>query len=219
MFKKIIITFLIAIITINLVPEIAYAVEAKTGLKIITIKSYFKENNNELDVVIPNIIIDNSINNKLNNDINYWTEKIVNDFFKENNASNHKYVQVSYNIIKNDSNWLTIKLNVLEIMASSYNYFKYYHVDIKSKRQVILNDLFKSSNYKKVMEDEIIKQIKNENSKDYLIENIKIKDDQNFYFNSNDNIVIVFDQYEIGPGSIGAPEYEINKKLYENYLK
>lgn len=42
---------------------------------------------------------------------------------------------------------------------------------------------------------------------------------QNFYFSENGNIVIVFDKYEVGAGSSGAPEFEINKEIYEKYMK
>ena len=41
----------------------------------------------------------------------------------------------------------------------------------------------------------------------------------NFYFSENGNIVIVFDKYEVGAGSSGAPEFEINKEIYEKYMK
>ena len=47
----------------------------------------------------------------------------------------------------------------------------------------------------------------------------KIDNNQNFYFSENGNIVIVFDKYEVGPGSSGAPEFEIDKSIYERYLK
>ena len=40
-----------------------------------------------------------------------------------------------------------------------------------------------------------------------------------FYFSENGNIVIVFDKYEVGAGSSGAPEFEINKEIYEKYMK
>ena len=216
MFKKILITFVVAIITINIVPEIAYGVEQKTGLKIITITSYFKEKNNELDMAIPNVYFNEEVYLKLNNDINEWTKKIMDDFFKDYNINDHKYLKVSYNILQNDIKWLTIKINVLEIMGSSNNYFKIYHVDKMKEKIIILNDLFKNDGYKKVLEDNINKQIKNNN--DYYLENIKIKDDQNFYFNHKGNIVIVFDQFEIGIGSLGSPEFEIDKSIYEEYL-
>lgn len=41
----------------------------------------------------------------------------------------------------------------------------------------------------------------------------------NYIFSENGNIVIVFDKYEVGPGSSGAPEFEIDKSIYERYLK
>ncbi len=44
----------------------------------------------------------------------------------------------------------------------------------------------------------------------------KIADDQNFYFAPNGNIVIVFNKYEVGPGVMGAPEFEIDKKFIIN---
>ena len=46
-----------------------------------------------------------------------------------------------------------------------------------------------------------------------------IEDNQNFYFSNKGNIVIVFDKYEVGPGATGTPEFEINKQIYEKYLK
>lgn len=46
-----------------------------------------------------------------------------------------------------------------------------------------------------------------------------ISDDQNYYFSNNGNIVIVFDQFEVAPGYMGNPEFEILKNVYEGYLK
>ena len=33
------------------------------------------------------------------------------------------------------------------------------------------------------------------------------------------NIVIVYNKYEVAPGSMGCPEFVIDKKIYEKYLK
>ena len=46
----------------------------------------------------------------------------------------------------------------------------------------------------------------------------EIEDDRNFYF-KDENIVIVFDKYEVAPGSMGCPEFEINRSVFEKYLK
>ena len=38
----------------------------------------------------------------------------------------------------------------------------------------------------------------------------KIDGDQNFYINDQDQLVIVFDEYEVAPGSMGMPEFVID---------
>ena len=42
--------------------------------------------------------------------------------------------------------------------------------------------------------------------------------DQNFYFNNDGDLVIVFDKYQIALGSMGCPEFVIPKTLYEGKL-
>ncbi len=63
-------------------------------------------------------------------------------------------------------------------------------------------------------------------SKIYLVENAEIgqnfvtlDDKHNFYWNKDGNLVIVFDKYEVSPGSIGAPEFVINKGAVSDILK
>ena len=43
----------------------------------------------------------------------------------------------------------------------------------------------------------------------------EIAPDQNFYFNENNDLVIVFNKYEVAPGSMGYPEFIIPLELYE----
>ena len=41
----------------------------------------------------------------------------------------------------------------------------------------------------------------------------------NFYRNKDGNLVIVFDKYEVAPGSMGTPEFVINKDAISDILK
>jgi len=43
-----------------------------------------------------------------------------------------------------------------------------------------------------------------------------IKTDQNFYINNNENIVIYFDMYVVGPGSSGSPEFIIPEEVVKD---
>ena len=43
--------------------------------------------------------------------------------------------------------------------------------------------------------------------------------DHNFYWNENGDLVIIFDKYEVGPGSMGTPEFVIDKGVIRDILK
>ena len=46
-----------------------------------------------------------------------------------------------------------------------------------------------------------------------------ISPDHNFYFNDEGKIVIPFDEYEVGPGSTGSPEFVLESpEIYDNLL-
>ena len=42
---------------------------------------------------------------------------------------------------------------------------------------------------------------------------------QNFYFNGEGELVLVFDEYTIAPGSMGMPEFAIPAEVYGGMLK
>ena len=48
---------------------------------------------------------------------------------------------------------------------------------------------------------------------------ITVSPDHNFYINNKGDLVIVFDKYEVGPGSMGTPEFIIEKEIINDILK
>ncbi|WP_129595816.1 DUF3298 and DUF4163 domain-containing protein [Anaerophilus nitritogenes] len=100
-----------------------------------------------------------------------------------------------------------------------------YNVDLKEYNAIQINDLFKeNADYKKVINEEIKKQIKEQQSTEERIyfdgeEGFKsISDTQSFYIEDG-NIVVCFSKYEIAPGASGEPEFKIPLKSLENILK
>ena len=79
---------------------------------------------------------------------------------------------------------------------------------------VTLEDLL-GSNYKEVVDESIRKQIAGRQAEGEVFFTEEegsfagISEDVKFYINKNNHPVIVFDQYEIAPGSSGEPEFEI----------
>ena len=42
--------------------------------------------------------------------------------------------------------------------------------------------------------------------------------EQNFYFDDAGNLVIVYNKYEVAPGSMGCPEIVISKNIIAGYI-
>ena len=206
----------------NISPKISYAMQE---LPII---------GNIVNADIPSIKdADNTIsesNDLINEDIRRLTQRIIDEYYAEKNPQNHLSIKINPEIITNTSNWFTLKLTISQVAASSSLEYKYYHIDKNTDKIIKISDLFENDGYKNAISEEIKRQMISrmeedenivywfdEESKDWSFR--KIDDDQNFYFSENGNIVIVFDKYEVGPGSSGAPEFEINKEIYEKYME
>ena len=43
--------------------------------------------------------------------------------------------------------------------------------------------------------------------------------EQNFYFDAEGDLVLVFDEYGIAAGSMGMPEFTMEKNIYQSLLK
>ena len=232
-------TMLMFMFLTNVSPKFAYAMQEipiiGNVVKVITIRNYFdKDGNSEIEMEIPNLKNDNNsqsqTNENVNEDVNQLTQNILDKFYAEMNSENHLSIKVESDVIENNKYWFTLKLTISEVAASSDLKYKYYNIDKRTDEIVKLSDLFDDENYKKAISEEIKKQMISRMEKDnnvvYWIDEENeewnfnmIEDNQNFYLSNKGNIVIVFDKYEVGPGSTGTPEFEINKQIYEKYLK
>ena len=230
---------LMFVLLTNVSPKFAYAMQELPIIgdivKVITIRNYFdKDGNSEIEMEIPNIKNDNNsqsqTNENVNEDVDQLTQNILDKFYAEKNSENHLSIKVESDVIENNKYWFTLKLTISEVAASSDLKYKYYNIDKRTDEIVKLSDLFDDENYKKAISEEIKKQMVSRMEKDkdvvYWIDEENeewnfnmIEDNQNFYFSNKGNIVIVFDKYEVGPGATGTPEFEINKQIYEKYLK
>lgn len=225
------------IILPNVSQEISYAMQeipvVGNIVKAVTIRRYFeKEGKSELDMEIPNIesTADNKSSEQVNDDIEKFTQRIIDSYNEEKQEGNNLLIKVESEVLKNDTDWFTLRMRTSEVRAGSNITHKFYHIDKKKDKIVQLSDLFENENFKKAISEEIKKQMllrmeQDENVVFWVNNEIEewnfkeIKEDQNFYYAENGNIIIVFDKYEVAPGAMGIQEFEINKPIYEDYLK
>ena len=90
--------------------------------------------------------------------------------------------------------------------------------------------MFSGDEYSKILVDEIKRQMKKQMEDNESIlywindefigeDPITVSPDHNFYINNKGDLVIVFDKYEVGPGSMGTPEFIIEKEIINDILK
>lgn len=203
-------------------------------IRVFTIRNYFySDDKHEMDIDVPRLDDDSEAADYINKDVSELTTALVNEFYKDleiTGNSGYGSIHVDYETVTNTERWFTLKLFVSETAASSNNYFKFYHIDKKMGRIVELGDLFNTDNFSDVITDEIKRQMRERMEQDenavYWLEDseigekfVSISKDQNFYWNENGDLVIVFDKYKVAPGSMGTPEFVISKDVIRRILK
>ena len=203
--------------------------------RVVTIRNYFyADDKHEMNIDVPQIEgEDSEAVDYINKDVSELTTALVNQFYKDLEITgNNGYgsIRVDYEATTNTERWFTLKLSVNETAASSNTYFKFYHIDKKQGRIVELGDLFNTDKFSDILVAEIKMQMQEQMANDknisYWINNSGIGEDfaavsadQNFYWNENGDLVIIFDKYEVGPGSMGTPEFVIDKGVIRDILK
>ena len=211
-------------------------------VRVVTFRDYdYKDGNSEAHVSVPNIETDGEnsdtqATDQINKDVTDYTQQLIDQFEADAKelygSEGYKGLDVSYDVITDTDDWFTLRITVLETSASGYQYYRFYHLDKRTNSVATLSTLFKDGvDYITPISENIKEQMRSSESEDegiiYFLddkdmpeENFKeIKADQNFYFNSNNDLVIVFDEYEVAPGSMGTPEFVIPNSVISGLLK
>lgn len=203
---------------------------------VFTVRNYnFNGDHYELNAEVPNVAVtdgENQVITDINADIDTFTNNIINKFYEDlasTESSEYGSVNIDYEVVTNNDKWFTLKINVTEVEASGYMYAKYYHINRETGKYVTFNDLFDTTSYV-ALEEYIIADMKAQMEADedivYFFDDpvigediIYVSDDQNFYFDENNNLVMAYNEYEVAPGYMGMPEITIPVEVYEAYLK
>ena len=116
------------------------------------------------------------------------------------------------------------------VQGSSNTTRKFYNINKKDQTVLTLEGMFAGNDYVNIISENIKEQMRekmkeNPNEHYWLDEDMeglnftKINKDQGFYINDNNELVICFDKYEVGPGSTGLAEFVIPKEITSKLMK
>lgn len=216
-------------VALNLSPTFAANVGnsefMKPVVKILTGNRYeFHEKNMDADIVTPVIegITDKEIEERINAEIAEMSNSLIEDFketttdLKEFDDEAHYGIESNYIIKADTDEVMSVDIYVVNTVGSSSTKHKFYNISKITGEVITLKDKFKDDeNYLETISKKIEEEMEKRNNEggvffatyDEVYELVSTK--QSFYINEKGNVVIVFDKYEIGAGSMGCPEFEI----------
>lgn len=168
----------------------------------------------------------------VNRDMEATVEELIRQFEDTLSEEGYHGLHVSQEVVTDNDRYYTVKLSVLETEASGYEHNQFYTIDKQTGNVVTLEDLFaEGSDYISAISENIKTQMKEQMAADegviYFLDNDDmpefnfqgITEQTNFYFNERGELVIAFDEYEVAPGSMGAPEFVIPQEVTAAILK
>lgn len=202
-------------------------------VRVVTIRNYkYSDERHDMDISVPEVENGGESGERINDDVSALMARLEDEFKSElaESGEGYKSVYADYEVVTNTPDWFTLKVTVLETAASSNTYYRFYHIDKRSGEIVSLSDLSDSAEFYSVIENDIRRQMREQMKNDANIiywvdeadfgENFTDLDAKhNFYWNSDGDLVIAFDKYEVAPGAMGTPEFAISRSLIEPYLK
>lgn len=171
---------------------------------------------------------------EMNRQMEAYIEEVKDEFLYYVSRKYHGYVasDTGYTILRNDEHLLSIQFYTTLNMGSSDIHRRCFTLDKTTGNILKLADLFmEKSDYIGVISADILRQMKEQvdaDEADYFIPGgiwsdeecfKEIDEDQEFYIDENNKLVILFEKYEVAPGSMGAPQFTIEPENLRAILR
>lgn len=210
--------------------------------EVVTFREY-QDSTNQMyaDVKVPEVEVkneDGTVNQEstdaINRSIQEYTDEIIAQYQADVEAADgqgYQAVDLDYQVITDSERLFSIRFDKLVIMASGEETVKIYHIDKKTGELINLSGIFKEGvNYIDPISENIRKQMKEQMAADenvtYWLDSDtpewdfkSITADTTFYVNEEGRLVIVFDEGEVAPMSMGSVEFTIPTEVIQDIVQ
>ena len=210
--------------------------------EVVTFREY-QDSTNQMyaDVKVPEVEVkneDGTVNqdstDAINQSIQEYTDEIIAQYQADVEAADgqgYQAVDLDYKVITDSERLFSIRFDKLVIMASGEETVKIYHIDKKTGALINLSGIFKEGvNYIDPISENIRKQLKEQMAADenvtYWLDSDtpewdfkSITADTTFYINEEGRLVIVFDEGEVAPMSMGSVEFTIPTEVIQDIVQ
>ena len=198
-----------------------------TIVELVTFRSWtYDDGHASADVTVPELD-GSAAAREVSDQVRAYTDQLIGQFQTdcETLEEGYKSLDVTSSVVTDSDSWFTLRVDAVETQASGYQFSRFYHIDKATGQVVTLRDLFREdADYVTPLSEEVRRQMEQRMAADesvrYFPEEFSAIDpEQNFYFNGEGELVLVFDEYTAAPGSMGMPEFTIPAEVYGGLLK
>ena len=169
---------------------------------------------------------------EINAEIEKISDSLIAEFKQNMNNEGYQDIMIKHEVINTTDDYFTLKLMCYQAAGSGYEMDYYYTIDLKTGERLALKDLFKEgSDYITPISENIKSQMRGQMDADenvsYWLDDTEvpewnftsINDDTSFYINADGNLVISFNEGDVGPMSMGVVEFTIPHDVIADILK
>lgn len=216
------------LIVLNVLPNAAEAASSLLELDILTVRSLnFGWGDSGVSMEYP--VFEGNGAEEVNNAVNNCVDGARDKFMWYFNRRYNGYVaeDMRYTVIRDDSQYFVVQFNVTVNAGGSVDYSRWIVFDKDDGKVLELSDLFKEgSDYIRIISTYILDKMKSKNENEgggFFVDGDdgfkEINEDVNFYIDSFNRLVIVFDEYEVTPGFMGCPEFIIPNAVIQEIAR
>ena len=193
---------------------------SENNAKLVLLKEkHYETDGTIVTIKFPQII---NVDNKIKKNINKLILKTIDTYldeikeFDKNPNTEHKLiVDINFENYYSNDEIISFSINSSQILADSYLQKKFFTINLTTGK-VYNVEHFLGSDYQNIILTTVKKQIAENTQKnsdliyfDEEVSNLKISIDQPFYINKDNQVVVVFNQFQIAPGYMSLPEFII----------
>ena len=195
-------------------------------VEIVTFHRYaYDDGHSSADVTVPELSGGQSAQ-AVSGEVQAYTDRLLAEFQaqQETVGEGHQGLYVTSSVVTDTPEWFTLRIDATRTQASGYDFSRFYHIDKTTDETVVLADLFREdADYAQVLSEEVQAQMAAQTAADpsvtYFPDQLTIPADQNFCWSEAGDLVLIFDEYAVAPGSMGMPEFSIPREIYAPLLR
>lgn len=196
-------------------------------VELVTFRTYtYDDGHNFADVQTPELG-GSAAAEEVSDQVQEYTDQLIAQFEADCAATGEGYqgLDVTSSVVTDTDEWFTLRIDAVKTQASGAQFSRFYHIDKATGQVVTLADLFREdADYVTALSDSVRAQMEErmaaDESQAYFVDQFTaIAPDQNFYFDADGQLVLVFDEYTIAAGYMGMLEFTIPASVYEGLVK